>query len=100
MVKEREYNVDKYAAEKEKRDNEIFMRSIEQDFDLRCRIKVYKDHENNENENNIAITNDDGDLPPPIPDHELIDEFAEMKISKKEQLQTNDDDDQEVINTD
>ena len=78
MVKERDYNVDKYAAEREKIDNEIFMREVERDFDLRCQIKVYKDHEYQpqQNDNN----NFDDELPPQIPDSELIDEFSEMKI--------------------
>eukprot|EP01084_Bolivina_argentea_P057445 104951_1 len=75
MAKEKDYNVDKYSAEKEKRDNEIFMREIEQDFDLRCQINVYKDHSNNNQNNN------NGDEIPQIPDEELIDEFNEMKLN-------------------
>ena len=99
MVKERDYNVDKYAAEREKRDNEIFMRDIEQDFDLRCQIKVYKDHDNqqNDNNNNNNNNNDDDDMPPQIPDNELIDEFIEMKLgnnNNNDEKQNNDDDDE------
>eukprot|EP01084_Bolivina_argentea_P079321 143904_1 len=75
MVKEREYNVGKYAAEKEKMDNELFMRDIEQDFDLRCRINVYKDHDQAPKTPQISGT----EAPPQIPEDELIDEFAEIK---------------------
>ena len=76
MVKERDYNVDKYAAEREKIDNEIFMREIERDFELRCQIKVYKDHDY-QSQPNDDDNNYDDELPPQIPDNEMIDEFAE-----------------------
>ena len=106
MVKEREYNVDKYAAQKEKRDNEIFMREIEQDFDLRCRINVYKDEKHQQNIQNNNDDEDDDDQPPEIPDSELIDELNQMTISKssKQNIDNNgnndNDNDQEMINFD
>merc|ERR1712228_53000 len=102
MVKERDYNVDKYAAEREKIDNEIFMRDIEQDFDLRCQIKVYKDNDN------VDVNNDNDDEIPQIPDSELINEFNEMKVSQNDDQKEedndynndNDNNDQEMLNID
>merc|ERR1712154_126326 len=94
MVKEREYNVDKYHAEKEQQDNELFMREIEQDFDLRCMINVYKDDKVQKNENNDEL--------PQIPDSELIDEFAEMKVAENGNCngKMNEDEDGDVIDID
>uniref|UniRef100_A0A7S0TE99 60S ribosomal export protein NMD3 n=1 Tax=Elphidium margaritaceum TaxID=933848 RepID=A0A7S0TE99_9EUKA len=82
MVKERDYNVDKHAAEKEQLDNELFMREIEEDFDLRCQIKVYKDQTYKaEQQQQLAEQNED--MPAKIPEHELIDEFVEMKLEQE-----------------
>merc|ERR1712244_174115 len=72
MAKEKEYNVDKYQAEKEQIDNELFMREIEQDFDLRCRINVYKDH------NYKANNNHDHHQIPQIPENEKNKEDQDM----------------------
>eukprot|EP00484_Ammonia_sp_Unknown_P029012 CAMPEP_0197049232 /NCGR_PEP_ID=MMETSP1384-20130603/24412_1 /TAXON_ID=29189 /ORGANISM="Ammonia sp." /LENGTH=564 /DNA_ID=CAMNT_0042481481 /DNA_START=76 /DNA_END=1770 /DNA_ORIENTATION=+ len=84
MVKERDYNVDKYAAEREQRDNEEFMRDIEQDFELRCQVKVYKDP------NAVFDESEVDPEVPHIPDHELLDEFAEMKLQSDDKQQNND----------
>jgi len=80
MAKEREGSVDKYTAEREQRDNEMFMREIEQDFELRCQIKVYRDPKH-QGGNADQETDDER---PQIPDSELIDEMSEMKIAEND----------------
>ena len=99
MVKEREYNVDKYHAEKEQQDNELFMREIEQDFDLRCMINVYKDEKNVDGG---VIGDENAEDIPQIPDSELLDEFAEMKVADNGMMNDDDDydEDDDIINID
>lgn len=86
LAKEREYSVDKLMAEREERDNELFMRELEEDFELRAQIKIYKDPKYDPMIHGASGSEDDDDMPPEIPDEELIDEMKELTMN------TNDDD--------
>jgi len=97
LVKEREYSVDKHLAEREQRDQELFMRDIEQDAELRAQIKVYRDPKYVAPEGGADGWNAEEDDMPRIPDEELIDEFAEMKIDEGngDQIEQNGDEDED-----
>ena len=77
LAKEREYSVDKQMADRERRDNELFMRELEEDFELRARIKLYKDPKYDAVEDAMSGNEDEV---PEIPDEELIDEMDELKL--------------------
>ena len=57
LVKDREYVNDKYTQAKEMNDREEFMRELEEDFDMRCRINIYK-KDKDETKSNISDMSD------------------------------------------
>lgn len=78
LKKEREYSVDQRQEDREEKNKELFMRDIEQDFDLRLQMKLYKD-----SKYVPPKDGDHGDVPQ-IPDEELIDELKEMTVNEQE----------------
>ena len=64
MVKDRDYTNDKHAQIRENNDREDFMRDLEEDFDLRCRINIYKKNNSDGNdETKSAVSENDEDVP-------------------------------------
>ena len=96
--------MDKHLAVKEAQEKEQFLRDIEQDFDLRCQIHVYKDPKYVAPADGGAT--EDEDDAPQIPDEELIDEkrmignLAEMKINDTEPVEEDEDEDIDLMNED
>eukprot|EP00490_Sorites_sp_Unknown_P004154 CAMPEP_0114675708 /NCGR_PEP_ID=MMETSP0191-20121206/48289_1 /TAXON_ID=126664 /ORGANISM="Sorites sp." /LENGTH=113 /DNA_ID=CAMNT_0001945543 /DNA_START=1413 /DNA_END=1754 /DNA_ORIENTATION=+ len=93
MVKDKDYILNKKLKEREEKDHEDFMRDLEEDFEYRCKINIFKKNKQKVNGSDTAssiYSGNNDDYAPTIPVHELITNFDRLDTIVDENVNNND----------